>query len=110
MCQASVMSRRLASTRRMGPDMSATLVVRHPVADFAAWRVVYDSLEPLREQHGCTAKSVMVAPDDANDVFVTHEFPSVEAAGAFAHDPALKAGMDQAGVTGPPRIEIFTSV
>jgi hypothetical protein len=94
----------------MGPDMSATLVVRHPVADYAAWRVVYDGLEPLREQYGCTAKTVMVSPDDANDVFVTHDFPSVEAAGAFAHDPALKAGMDSAGVTGPPRIEIFTSV
>ena len=94
----------------MGPHMSATLVVRHPVADYAAWRVVYDSLEPLRVQHGCTGKSVMVAPDDVNDVFVTHDFPSVEAAGAFAHDPALKAGMDAAGVTGPPRIEIFTSV
>jgi hypothetical protein len=52
----------------------------------------------------------MVAADDANDVFVTHDFPTVEAAGAFAHDPALKEGMDKAGVTGPPRIEIFTSV
>jgi quinol monooxygenase YgiN len=94
----------------MGPVMSATLVVRHPVTDFAAWHAVYESLEPLRQQHGCTAKNVMVAPDDANDVFVTHDFPSVEAAGAFAHDPALKAGMDKAGVSGPPRIEIFTSV
>jgi hypothetical protein len=94
----------------MEPVMSATLVVRHPVADFAAWHAVYDSLEPLRVQHGCTGKRVMVSPEDGNDVFITHDFPTVEAAGAFAHDPALKAGMDAAGVTGPPRIEIFTSV
>jgi hypothetical protein len=94
----------------MEPDMSATLVVRHPVADYAAWRVVYDSLEPLRQQHGCTGQSVMVAAGDGNDIFVTHDFPTVEAADAFAHDPALKEGMDSAGVTGPPRIEIFTSV
>ena len=94
----------------MGPVMSATLVVRHPVADFAAWHAVYDSLEPLRVAHGCTGKNVLVSPEDGNDVFVTHDFPSVEAAGAFAHDPALKEGMDKAGVTGPPRIEIFTSV
>ncbi len=90
--------------------MSATLVVRHPVADFTAWHAVYESLEPLRAQHGCTGKNVMVAPEDGNDVFVTHDFPTVEAAGAFAHDPALKAGMEKAGVSGPPRIEIFTSV
>ena len=93
----------------MRPSPASLGVVRVG-PDFAAWRVVYDSLEPLRVQHGCTGKSVMVAPDDANDVFVTHDFPSVEAAGAFAHDPALKEGMDKAGVTGPPRIEIFTSV
>jgi len=90
--------------------MSATLVVRHPVADYAAWREVYDSLEPLRVQHGCTGKTVMVAPDNGNDVFVTHDFPSVEAASAFAADPGLKEGMQRAGVAGPPRIEIFTSV
>ena len=90
--------------------MSATLVVRHTVSDFAAWRVVYDELEPLRQQHGCTGKSVMVSPEDANDVFITHDFPTVEAAGAFAHDPALREGMERAGVAGAPRIEIFTSV
>jgi hypothetical protein len=90
--------------------MSATLVVRHPVTDYAAWHAVYDELEPLRVSHGCTGKNVMVAPDDHNDVFVTHDFPTVEQAQAFAQDPELKAGMQKAGVAGPPRIEIFTSV
>lgn len=94
----------------MGHVMSATLVVRHPVTDYAAWHAVYDELEPLRTSHGCTGKNVMVAPGDPNDVFVTHDFPSVEQAEAFAHDPQLKEGMQRAGVSGPPRIEIFTSV
>jgi len=31
-------------------------------------------------------------------------------AAGFAHDPALAAGMEQAGVDGPPRIGIFTDV
>ena len=90
--------------------MSATLVVRHQVADYAAWRVVYDELESLRVQHGCTDKRVLRAPEDANDIFITHEFPSVEQAGAFAHDQALREGMQRAGVAGAPRIEIFESV
>jgi hypothetical protein len=94
----------------MRSQMSATLVVRHTVNDYAAWRVVYDELEPLRQQHGCTGQRVLVAPDNANDVFISHEFPSVEAAGAFAHDPGLREGMERAGVAGAPRIEIFTSV
>ena len=90
--------------------MSATLVVRHNVQDYAAWRKVYDGLEPLRVQHGCTAKRVMRLPDDGNDLFITHDFPTAEQAAGFAHDPGLRAGMEQAGVEGAPRIEIFTDV
>jgi hypothetical protein len=90
--------------------MSATLVIRHNVQDYAAWRKVYDELEPVRTQHGCTAGRVMRLPDDGNDLFITHDFPSAEQAGSFAHDPGLRAGMEQAGVQGTPRIEIFTDV
>ena len=88
--------------------MSATLAVRHNVHDYAAWRKVYDELEPLRAQHGCIAQRVMRLPDDDNDVFLTHEFPTAEQAESFAHDPALRDGMGRAGVQGMPRIEIFT--
>ena len=90
--------------------MSATLVVRHSVNDYATWRPVYDELESLRVQHGCTDKRVLVAPGNSNDIFITHDFPSVEQAEAFAHDPALREGMERAGVAGAPRIEIFESV
>jgi len=90
--------------------MSATLAVRHNVSDYAAWRKVYDELDTLRAQHGCTAERVMRSPEDGNDLFITHEFPTVEQAGSYAHDPALRAGMQAAGVEGAPRIEIFTDV
>jgi len=90
--------------------MSATLVVRHTVSDYAIWRPVYDGLESLRQQHGCTDQRVHAAPDNGNDLLITHDFPSVEQASAFAHDPALRAGMESSGVQGAPRIEIFTSV
>jgi hypothetical protein len=87
--------------------MAATLIVRHPVKDFAAWKTVYDEVGALRDQHGCTDERVLHAPDDVNDVLAIHEFPSVARAEAFASDPALKAAMERAGVAGPPRIEIY---
>jgi hypothetical protein len=87
--------------------MTATLVVRHKVNDYAEWRGVYDSLEPLRAQHGCTGARVLTLADDAHDVLVTHEFPTVDEAASFASDPDLQAGMAKAGVAGPPQIEIF---
>lgn len=88
--------------------MSATLVVRHQVNDYASWKPVYDSLEGLRGQHGCTGARVWQHADDSNDVLVTHDFPTAEQAADFADDPELKAGMAKAGVAGPPQIDIFT--
>jgi hypothetical protein len=90
--------------------MSAALVIRHHVSDYAAWRKVYDEAEPLRAQYGCTAKRVMRLPDDGNELLVTHDFPTVEQADSFAHDPALREAMGRAGVEGAPQIEIFTDV
>jgi hypothetical protein len=90
--------------------MSATLVVQHHVRDYAAWRKVYDEVEPLRAQHGCTAQRVMRLPDDGNELFVIHDFPTAEQAASFGQDPALREGMDRAGVEGAPRIQIFTDV
>ena len=90
--------------------MSATLAIRHHVSDYAAWRKVYDEVEPLRAQHGCTEQRVMHLADDGNELLVTHDFPTADQAGSFAHDPALREAMGRAGVEGAPRIEIFTDV
>jgi len=89
--------------------MSATLIVRHTVADYAAWRVVYDEVDALRVGHGCTAQRVLQLPGDANDVVAIHEFPTVEQARAFSDDPGLKEAMGRGGVTSAPRVEIFES-
>jgi hypothetical protein len=87
--------------------MSATLVVRHTVSDYSAWKKVYDEVGTLRSKHGCTAERVLRAPSNPNDVLVTHDFPSLAQAESFAGDPALGEAMKNAGVAGAPRIEIF---
>ncbi len=84
----------------------ATLIVRHKVSDYAAWRAVYDSLDDLRAQHGCTAQEVALNPDDRKDVFVLHRFPTVEQAQEFAGSADLREAMSRAGVAGAPRVEI----
>ena len=90
--------------------MSATLAVRHTVADYAAWRTVYDDLDSLRTEYGCTGEQVLRDPADANDLFITHSFPSVDQAVGYANDARLKDGMQSAGVTSAPRIEILEVV
>jgi hypothetical protein len=85
---------------------TATMIIRHQVQDYSAWRAVYDSVADLRQQYSCSGAEVMTAPDDKNDVFVIHRFPTVDAAQGFAGSGELKEAMGRAGVTGAPRIEI----
>ena len=89
--------------------MSATLLVRHTVADYTAWRSVYDEVDDLRVRHGCTEQRVLQLPGDSNDILAVHEFPTVDQARSFTDDPALKEAMGRGGVSSPPRIEIFES-
>ena len=83
----------------------ATLLVRHQVEDYAKWRSVYDSLDGLRKEHGCTGDEVMVDPADKQDVFIIHRFPTLEQAQSFAGSAELREGMGRAGVKAAPRIE-----
>ena len=84
----------------------ATLLVRHEVEDFNAWHSVYDSVDGLRTEHGCTDAEVLVDPNNAQDVYVLHRFPSLEQAQAYASSSELREAMGRAGVKGAPRIEI----
>jgi quinol monooxygenase YgiN len=82
------------------------MIVRHQVGDYASWRSVYDSVEGLRQQHGCFGAEVFVDPGDKQDVFVLHRFPSLEQAQAFVTSDELGQAMGRAGVIGAPRIEL----
>ena len=85
---------------------TATLIVRHRVQDYGAWRAVYESVEGLRQQHACSSAKLMVDPADKQVVFVLHRFPTVTQAQASADSSELREAMSRAGVVGPPRIEI----
>jgi hypothetical protein len=85
-----------------------TLFVRHTVADYAAWRRIFDDFAPTQEALGVTNKAVYQAADNQRDITVTHDFATLEAAKAFAGSPDLKAAMHDAGVTSAPAIWFTT--
>lgn len=82
----------------------ATMFVRHKVADYAAWRRAYDDFESTRQSMGVTGHAVYCGDGDANDVTVTHDFATVEAAKQFAGSSELRDAMQNAGVAGEPTI------
>jgi hypothetical protein len=79
----------------------------HRVADFAAWRQVYDSVSDLQKAGGVTAESVHRMAGDPDNVLVIHEFETLGQAQAFFEHTELVDAMQRAGVTGQPRIEFF---
>jgi quinol monooxygenase YgiN len=85
-------------------------VVSHPVADFAAWRAVYDEVQPLRDAAGVTGAEVFVDAANPAMVVVIHRFASVEAAQAFLQNPDLAAAMQHGGVTAAPTVVLATAV
>jgi len=82
----------------------ATMFVRHTVSDYTTWRKAYDEFAPVQKAKGVLAQAVYRAADNPNDITVTHEFASVEAAQTFANSAELKSAMQNAGVAGAPTI------
>ena len=81
-----------------------TMFIRHTVANDKAWRKVYDDFALVQKAKGVTAQAVYQAADNPNDITVTHDFATVEAAHAFVNSEELKSAMQNAGVAGPPTI------
>jgi hypothetical protein len=74
------------------------------VANYKAWRKVYDDFAPVQKAKGVTAQAVYQAADNPDDITVTHDFATDEAARAFVNSEELKSAMQNAGVVGSPTI------
>lgn len=78
------------------------LLIRTRVADYAAWKAVFDERESSRKEHGGTRHWIYRSTDDGNDVRISIEFTTVDQAKAYAADPGLREAMARAGVSGQP--------
>lgn len=79
------------------------MIVIHPVADFDAWKQVYDEVEPIRRAGGVIGHAVNRSLADRNLVIVYHQAETLEALRAFSDSAELKSAMQRAGVSGPPK-------
>ena len=78
------------------------MFIRHEVADYDAWREVYDGFD--RSALGVVEHAVYRSLDDPNDVTVVHDFQSAESAHAFSEASDLENAMRHAGVTSTPTV------
>jgi quinol monooxygenase YgiN len=84
------------------------MFVRHRVADYEAWRRVYDSVGETQREGGVTEEAVYRAEDNPNEVLVMHRFGSSDEAHSFMENPDLRQAMADAGVdAGSLRVEFY---
>lgn len=79
----------------------AALVIQSQVEDYDRWREVYDSRADVREQFGITEARVLRSADDGNHLTLIIE-GDLDQLRSFAGSDQLRAGMQEAGVIGPP--------
>jgi len=87
--------------------MTAALVVKHRVADFAQWKKVFDAMTPVRKQHGWLGHTVLRDAQDPNVVTVVNRVKDLDGAKRYGASPELKKGMQEAGVQGPPEVSFL---
>jgi hypothetical protein len=81
------------------------LNIRYTVADYEKWRPVFDEDDARRRAAGASGvKQVYRDMDDPNIITIIFEWDTAENARKFAHDPALGAVMQKAGVVGMPAV------
>ncbi|CAN7260079.1 cyclase [Phyllobacterium sp. LjRoot231] len=87
-----------------------TLFVRHMVSDYKIWRKAYDAFAAVQKANGVKAEAVYQAADNPNDVTVTHEFATLEAAQSFTRLEELGKAIHSGGVVGTPAVWITQKV
>ena len=85
------------------------LIVRHKVADYAKWQVVYDSHDSFRLANGLHSYVIGRGVEDSNMVMVAVKADDMNKAKAFSKAPGLKQAMQKSGVTGTPRVQYMTT-
>jgi hypothetical protein len=80
----------------------STIFLQHRVADYDAWRPVYDADRPRRDAAGLREIGVYRDADDPNMVLIVWDADGPEGFRAMFTSEELKAKMQEAGVVSAP--------
>ena len=87
-----------------------SLLIRCHVADYPAWKVVFDEHEPTRRANGAQGEWLFRDADDPHEVLLLLAWDDLERARLFADSDDLGEAMARAGVTDRPDIWFLENV
>lgn len=86
------------------------LLVHHEVADYPAWKSLFDSSLDWRTRGGERNCRIFRGVENPNELTLLFEWEDIDKARAFTASDELKNRMAKAGVKGVPRIEYLTEM
>lgn len=81
-----------------------SLLIRHHVAHYPAWKAVFDEQEPVRRANGSQEGWLFQNSDDPHEVLLLLAWDDLERARLFVDSDDLREAMARAGVTDRPNI------
>jgi len=84
----------------------STVIIRHRVADFDAWKPVFDEHGAVRREHGLQDASLLRDEDDPNTVTILLTTDDTAGAREFLSSDNLREAMQNAGVVSEPDLWI----
>jgi heme-degrading monooxygenase HmoA len=81
-----------------------SLLIRHKVRDYAAWKAVFDEDGATRRANGSQGSRLFRSAADPNEVLVLLEWDHLDRARLFADSDDLREAMSRAGVADRPDI------
>lgn len=84
-----------------------TVLIKHSVEDYGKWKEAFDAFIDNRKAGGEKSYHIYRTINNQNTVVIVFEWDNAENAITFLQSDDLKAAMQQAGVTGPPEINIM---
>ena len=82
----------------------AKLIVRHRVANFEAWKSVFDGMTALRKSHVWLGHTVVRDAADPNVVTIINHMRDLAGAKAYGGSAELRAAMAKGGIEGAPEV------
>jgi hypothetical protein len=100
----------LFTLERSASEIMINVLIHHEVADYAAWKALFDSAFDWRHKNGERNCRIFRSAGNVNALTLFFEWESLEKAREFIASEELKTRMASAGVKGAPRVDFLTEV
>lgn len=86
------------------------ILIRHEIADFDAWKSVFDEHASTRAEYGSQGYHLFRDAERPNDLVMLFEWDSMANAESFLEESDVEEKMGEGGVVGEPEIVFLEEI